>query len=166
MVCQSGERVVHREHHHPLLVTDIAHHVTFVYHVRHKALGFFLWDIYARYPERAVEHGDRNSRRLVRYGPTVPKVKISALRWAAGTEHTHTRLNRPRIHNSRAFSSVSHKLSSTRRLSLLSSILSNSAISPLRMASTKGRKRSLRIGKRFSNSSDGRCPFKMRRGMR
>ena len=163
MFCQSGEGVVHREHHHPLLVADIAHHVTFVYHVRHKALGFFLWNIYAWYPKRAVEHGDRNSRRLVRDDPAG---KNSALRWEVGTEHTHTRLNRPRIHNSRAFSSVSHKLSSTRRLSLLSSILSNSAISPLRMASMKGIKRSLRIGKRFSNSSDGRCPFKMRRGMR
>ena len=164
MICQSGKGIIHREHHHLLLVADISHHVTFVYHVRHEAFGFFLRYIYPRYPKWAVEHGDRDSGRLVGCDPAIPK----RLYWQcnSGDQNTYTRLNRPRIHSSRAFSSVNHKLSSTRRLSLLSSVLSNAAISPVRMALMKGIKRSLRTGKRSNNSSDGRYPFKMRRGMR
>jgi len=68
---------------------------------------------------------------------SIQRSVVKDLRRARQTE-THTRRKRPRRHNSRAFSSVSHKFSSTNLRSHLLSAASYAEMSPVRMAAVKG----------------------------
>ena len=164
-VSKPREYIRRGQHHHLFLVANITTYESFVDHIRHKTLCFLLWNVDPWYLQRGMEHCYWNPRCFVCGHPASVQAIRKYPRLALGSQ-AYTLRNRPLKQSSRAFSSVSHRLSSRSLLSHFSSALSYAAISPTRIAKMKGAKSSWSTGKRCINSLDGRWPFRMRRGRR
>ncbi len=123
------------QHYHLFVMRYVAPHVALVDHIRYETLRLFRRNLHAANPQRTVEHCHGNAVAFFRYNPAERQVNIAGrINWKLA----YTLRNNPRMQISRAFSSVSQTLRSTKRRSFLSRAASKLWMSPFRIAEIKG----------------------------
>ena len=116
-ICKSRKGLSICQHYHLFLMRYVAPHVALVDHIGYETLCLFRRNLHSGNSQGTVEHCHGNAVALFRCYPAKMQVNIAR---RIGWKLAYTRRNNPRMQISRAFSSVSQMLRSTRRRSFLS----------------------------------------------